>query len=465
MTTSRTLIDPGSYRDPSGQIYSVEGKIFRTVMPAAAEDFDFTRSHDVFRRLVREQRIIAEEVVAPEVIGAGAEAYRVLEHPRVPVISYPYEWCFSQLKSAALHHLDLHLELLDGGITLSDASAYNLQFQGPTPIFIDALSFRRYIDGEYWLGHRQFCEQFLNPLLLRALFGVPHNAWYRGSLEGISAVHLARLLRARHLLSWNVLTHVLLQGRFQHQTTQKSLAEQRVTERKLPLLGFKQILRGLRKYIHKLKPAESGATLWEDYATHNSYAPIEASAKHQFIAKFAATVTPDLICDIGCNTGDYLAVALESGAKYGIGLDADQGSLDKLFARANKQHLRLLPLYCDFADPTPSQGWAGAERPGILSRAKSDAVLALGLVHHLAIGRNLPLAAVIDALLSIAPQGVIEFVQKADPMTQALLRFRKDIFPDYREDFFENYLRSRATIVQTATVSEHGRKLYWFAKH
>lgn len=463
--SSQVLIDPGSFRDPSGRVLAIDGRVFRTVMPHAAKEFEITRQSGILRRLAQEQRIVGEEQVAPEIIGAhGAGAYRVLEHPRLPVISYPYEWCFSQLKAAALHHLDLHLELLDGGMTLSDASAYNIQFCGAQPIFIDALSFRRYVEGEFWFGHRQFCEQFLNPLLLRALFGIPHNAWYRGSIEGIPAVEFARLLRPRHLLSWNVLTHVLMQGKLQRQSVQTANTDARISGKKLPLIAFRQILRGLRSYIHKLHPADHGKTQWENYATDNSYAPDEASAKRQFVARFSAAIKPKAICDIGCNTGDYIVVALQAGAEHGIGLDSDQGSLDRLFSRARRDKLRLLPLYCDFANPAPSQGWAEVERPGILRRANCDAVLALGVVHHLAIGRNLPVAEVVDSIVGMAPNGVIEFIQKSDPMTQALLRLRTDIFPDYREDMFEQHLASKADIVQSETVSAAGRKLYWYRK-
>ena len=149
----------------------------------------------VLQSLAAAGRVVAFDEVSRDVLGGEAgDPALVLEHPRLPFVSYPYEWPFKALKAAALHHLDIQIDALDGGVALSDASAYNVQFLGAKPIFIDLLSFRRYREGEFWLGHRQFCEQFLNPLLLRALVGVPHNAWYRGSLEGIVSAELSRLL-------------------------------------------------------------------------------------------------------------------------------------------------------------------------------------------------------------------------------------------------------------------------------
>ena len=203
--------DAGSYRDPSGRVFVLDDRVLRTVAPRAAADFEFVRSTGVLQSLITEGAVIAEEPVAAGELPRGLnDARYVLQHPKLPFISYPYEWCFTALKRAALLHLEIQIRCLEQNVTLADASAYNIQFLGPQPIFIDSLSFRRYHEGEFWIGHKQFCEQFLNPLLLRALLGVPHNAWYRGGLEGIPTAELNRLLPLRRKLSWNVLTNVVM---------------------------------------------------------------------------------------------------------------------------------------------------------------------------------------------------------------------------------------------------------------
>ena len=174
-------------------------------MPMAADDFDFVRGSGLIDELHSRGKVIGEQIVDAALLGEhAADAHYVLEHPRLPFVSYPYEWSFSALKAAALLHLDIQQAALKKGVTMTDATAYNIQFIGPRPVFIDSLSFRRYQEGEYWAGHRQFCEQFINPLLLRSFNGIPHNAWYRGELEGISAENLSRLLPWRSRLSWNV---------------------------------------------------------------------------------------------------------------------------------------------------------------------------------------------------------------------------------------------------------------------
>jgi ribosomal protein L11 methylase PrmA len=457
--------ESGSFRDRRGRIFYVDGRVLRTVMPMAATDYEFVRSSGIVDALVADNKLVSETVVDASLLGEhGDGAQFVLEHPRLPFISYPYEWSFSALKAAALLHLDIQQAALQKDVTMTDATAYNVQFVGPKPIFIDSLSFRRYKDGEYWAGHRQFCEQFINPLLLRSLAGVPHNAWYRGALEGISAEDLSKVLPWRSRLSWNVLTNVFMQARLQR-TADSGKAIEKAKARKLPRIAYEQMLYGLRKWIAGLEPKADGKTVWQDYANDNSYADEEAIRKRRFVAEFASSVRPALIFDIGCNTGDYSAVALENGAELAIGFDFDHGALDYGYRRAARDSLNFLPLHLDAANPSPNQGWSQAERMGLQERTKGDAVMGLALVHHLAVAKNLPLDEVISWLVDMAPQGIIEFVPKHDPMVQRLLQMREDLFDDYDQESFEKYLGRRARVIKSEIVSASGRTLYWFDRN
>ncbi len=465
---SAAVAEPASFRDPSGRVYRRDDRIFRTIMEPAAADFEFVRSTGLIERLSAEGRVVPAEPVGMDALGAAAEGARyVVEHPRLPFISYPYEWPFPALKAAALLHIGIHLEALERGVTLSDASAYNVQFRGPRPVFIDTLSFRRYTDGDFWTGHRQFCEQFLNPLLLRAFLGIPHNTWYRGSLEGIGAEEINRLLPLSRKVSWNALTHVVLQASLQRTAAngKDDAAAGAIKERRLPLAAFRRMLERLGRWIEALEPLDTGRTVWAEYADNNSYAAPEAAAKEDMVRQFAAAVRPGMLWDLGCNTGAFSKAALEAGAKHAIGFDFDQGALEAAFARAEAEDLDLLPLYLDAANPSPSQGWAQNERQGLMERAPADGLLALAFVHHLAIARNMPLELLVDWLVALAPQGLVEFVPKTDPMVQRMLRLREDIFAEYNEENFLACLTARARIVENRVVSDHGRRLLWFARH
>lgn len=454
--------ESGSFRDHRGRIFYVEGRVLRTVMPMAVADFDFVRQSGLVDELYAQGKLTGEQLVDSAILGEHAgDARYVLEHPRLPFISYPYEWSFSALKAAALLHLDIQQQALRKNVTLTDATAYNIQFIGHRPVFIDNLSFRRYEDGEYWAGHRQFFEQFVNPLLLRSVLDVPHNAWYRGELEGISAQDLSRVLPWRSRLSWNILTNVHMQAKLQN-TANSSAAIEKAKARKLPRIGFEQILHSLRKWVESLQSKGEHKTVWQDYANDNSYDDEEAVHKRAFIAEFCRAVQPGLILDVGCNTGDYSIHALENGAELAVGFDFDHGALEYGYRRACSEERNFLPLHLDAANPSPEQGWAQSERMGFRRRAQGDAVLGLALIHHLAIAKNLPLADVIGWLVDMAPQGVIEFVPKNDPMVQRLLQLREDLFDDYEQASFEAYLGDRARVHKSETVSASGRTLYWF---
>lgn len=462
--TDAVVRDEGSYRDPAGHVFKSNGRIFRTVGRSAVSDYEWLRGRGLLERLAQDGWLVATHEVdldLPEAWQLTADY--VLEHARIDYISFPYEWPFPALKAAALHHLDLHLELLGHGATLSDASAYNIQFEGARPVFIDVLSLRPYREDEYWLAHRQFCEQFLNPLLLRAMFGIPHNAWYRGSLEGIETDALARLMPLRRKLSWNVLSHVVLQARLNRTASANATASiERVRARRLSKTGYVGLLRQLRRWIASLTPRDTGPTTWGDYERLHTYSWEEEADKRQFVAEFVGRVQPGLLFDLGCNAGAYAALALASGARRVIGFDYDQRALEIAFARARADKLDFLPLFLDAGNPSPDQGWRQAERPGFERRARADALLGLAFTHHLAIGRNIPLDRLLEWITNLAPQGVVEFVPKDDPTVRQMLALRDDVFPTYHQEAFEAGLQRCARIVRSAPVSRHNRRLYWY---
>jgi ribosomal protein L11 methylase PrmA len=457
----------GSFRDPRGHVFESGDRIFRLIRKAAFDDYGFIREAKVLQRLVERGWLINSwEVDRSNFDFPDPEVVAVVEHPRLEFVSHPYEWSFALLRAAALHHLDLHLELLDHGATLSDASAYNIQFVGAKPIFIDLLSIRRYRDGEFWVGHKQFCEQFLNPLLLRAFFDIPHNAWYRGALEGIPTEELAALLPMRKRVSVRVMSHVLLPAMAHRGTRAHRPSELRkLRERKLPLRSLRSMLLQLRNWIDGLRPANTERSVWADYTRTNTYASVEQRAKRAFVAEFVAATRPCLLWDLGCNTGDYSQLALASGCRYVVGFDFDKNAIDAAYARARGENLAFLPLFLDAANPSPDQGWRNAERRGLVHRGSADALLALAFEHHLAIGRNVPLDQVVQWLVSLAPCGLIEWVEKTDSTVQCMLALREDIFNRYTLPVFEAELTRHARVVKSVTVSDEGRRLYWYERN
>ena len=454
----------GSYRDPSGHVFTRGDRIFRTVSKNAVPDYEFLRDSGLLAHLEASGQLVGSREVSMKELGlADSSAHYVIEHPKLDLISYPYEWPFAALKQAALFHLKLHMDLLDWGANLSDASAYNVQYRGAQPIFIDLLSLRRYREGEYWNGHRQFCEQFLNPLILRAYCGIPHNAWFRGRSEGISTVDLAALIPGIRKVSLRCFTHIVLPAWFQRPANQNEISAAVPHKGKLPKTALLGMLKQLHTWIGGLEPPRGQRTTWDKYSPTTSYSSDEAKAKAELLAEFTSSAKPRCLLDVGCNNGEQAELALANGAKAVVGIDGDPLACDAAFERARNHKLDLTILQMDLADPSPGQGWLGRERPPVTERIRADALIAMALVHHLAIGRNIPLAWVIDWLIDTASQGVIEFVEKTDPQIMRMLRFRDDIFAEYDLESFRSVVQRRAKIIRETRISD-GRVLIWYRR-
>lgn len=451
---SSIAVDPGSFRDPGGRIFIDNGRVLRAVYDSNAAAYEAFRDSGLLKDLIAKGTLVPSEELEVGSHAAGQGARYLLEHEKLPFVSYPYEWSFSQLRRAALFQLDLLLDGLEGGFTLSDATAYNIQFVGSEPIFIDHLSFRPYRDGEIWAAHRQFCMQFLNPLILWSRLGVAPNGWYRGNLEGIAPEELAPLLGARDKFSLTVASHVVAQAALQRRANAGGGSA--APPRPLARNAFKAMLLQLKSFIGGLK-SPVGGTVWEGYDGDNSYGSVEAAAKHRFVGQMVAGARPRLMFDVGCNSGDYSVTGLDNGAAYVVGFDFDFGALERAVDRSAKGKLPFLPLWLDATNPSPAQGWNQQERGGFAQRARGDAVVALAFIHHLAIARNIPLAAAVDWIMDVAPVGVIEFPPKSDPMVQHLLSRREDIFPDYTEEHFLAEVGKRGRVKASEHLSDDGR--------
>ncbi len=466
MTTRTVRVDPASFRDPAGQVLeSDDGRIFRIVRPQARDDFQAAHASTRVAELIESGALIAAQESPADVPAEWTPPESLLiEHPRVPFLSYPAEWPFSALKAAALLHLDLQLKLLDDDLTLSDASAFNIQFIGPHPIFIDWLSLRRYREGEYWAGHAQFCDEFLNPLLLSALRGVPHHAWLRSLQDGIPRNELARLLPWRAYLSPRIWTHVLLPLYLERRVRSRRKLETQAHRRPLPRKAYRGLLLQLRHWIQTLNPPAL-STPWGRYTSDTSYSASDAQAKKAAVEAFVGARRPEQLWDLGCAGGEFSEAALQAGAKTVIGFDADCGALEQAFTRTQKQRLHLLPLYQDFTNPTPAQGWQHQERRSLQDRSRqADALLALALTHHLAISRNLPLEQIAAWLTGLAPCGLVEFVPRGDSRVDDLLALRDREFPEYTPENFEQAMAKHAHLQPATEATTTGRRLYIFER-
>ncbi len=464
--------DTGSFRDPNGYVFLDKGRVLRAIMPAMHDQFAAIYDSGIIERLSNQglilacDRVDADEVKLANFIGArGETAAALYEHPKVPMISYPYEWTFSQLKAAAIAHLELQIAAFEEGYVLSDASAYNIQFIDGRPIHIDVLSLQVYKEGQAWNGYNQFCRQFLLPLLLEAWGGVSFQAMYRGSIDGISFSDALAILPKRKLFSsLTGLLHVYMHGRSITSASSATFETKTLKTATVSRNNYLAILRQLHGFLTELQSKKRSETYWNSYAVKNSYSDEMRDTKLGFVEDWAARTKPGLIWDVGGNTGDFSAAAIEAGAQSSVVLDSDLDSLEALYNTRTKRGVPILPMAMNLSDPSADIGWNQKERKGLMTRAIADGVIALAVIHHMVIGANLPLVEVVNWVLDLAPEGIIEFVPKRDPMVRRLLKAREDLFPDYTEENFRDLVCRRRKIVAEHKFDSNGRLLVAFGK-
>ena len=431
--SSAPRFEPGSFRDPDTKVFLHDGLVFRCLSARALADWNRLAATRFFTEFTEQGRLIPTRQVVdraglPDLAPAWAA---VLEHQRLPVVSYPYEWSFGMLKDAALLQIDLVLAALDERMTLKDATPFNIQWIGSRPTFIDIGSFTVYEPGDPWAGYRQFCETFLYPLFLQAYRNVPFQPWLRGRLDGMTAEECRSWLSARDCFRSGVLTHVLLQAKAQ---TRYEDANRNV-KAELRAAGFgaaliRNNLVRLRRTVARLRWRPARST-WSGYQGALPYTGGELERKTRFVRRVLSARRWSRVWDIGCNTGVYSRLAADH-ADYVLALDADQLVVDRLYAALKAENRStILPLVADVADPSPGLGWRGRERRPLADRDAPDLILCLALMHHVVIGRNVPLADFVDWLAGFDADIVVEVVDREDPMVERLLRNRRDQAIEY----------------------------------
>ena len=390
MTDGQGSRDPGSWRDPYGFVYRRDGTWLRQVNEAARDEWEAVAASGLLGRLQAAGLLIGHEPAPQGWAADPSIAIEVIQPEPIPFISYPYEWAFGQLKTAALLTLRIQGEAAKAGFELRDASAYNVQFLRGTPIFIDTLSFRRAMPGAPWIAYRQFCEHFLAPLALMAHTDIRLAGLLRDHLDGIPLDLAAALLPTRSKLSFGLGTHLHLHARAQRQHADRPESASQAKARSMSPTQQAALLDSLTRLISGLKWQPAG-TEWADYGTASSYDDASARAKDALVETFLRAAAPTVVWDLGANAGRYSAIAAGIADRV-IALDIDPAASERHWLSLQERgETKILPLLQDLANPSPSLRWDARERASLFDRAEGATLLALALVHHLAIGRNVPL--------------------------------------------------------------------------
>lgn len=455
-----------SFRDRSGYVYTEEDKIIRTINKVFKKHWDHATVSGLLDKLVANKMIIP--FVEQETLPGAWKSFFV---ERIPFISYPYEWCFSQLKDASFLTLNLQREALDYGMILKDASAFNVQFLGTSAIFIDLLSFEKWEDDAPWKAYKQFCSHFLAPLALSSYTDIQCGCMSRLWIDGIPLPLVSKLLPFRTLFSFRLSWHLHLHAKMQTKHSNIQHSNKNVKNIKVSSDTLNGVVKSLENAIKRLKLKQNN-TEWAGYYEDNNYTDSATESKLKFVESVASKVGHDsklpMAVDLGANTGRY-SRCLSPYFEYIIAPDIDPCAVESHYTNLKQSSIsNILPLVIDLANVSPALGWACSERDSFSSRCKANFINALALIHHLVITAGIPLNLISNYISEILLPGgylVIEFVPKEDSQVKRMLSTREDVFDDYTLDGFKNAFASSFNIEDSFQIPETVRTIFIMRRH
>lgn len=453
-----------SYRDPSGFIFTKDNIIFRAINNIYKENYIYFMESGLYKELCSKNYIIPhEETEELNNIISDENIFKIIKPKKIPFITYPYEWCFSQLKDAAILTLKIQKIALKYNMILKDASAYNIQFLDGKPIFIDTLSFEMYNGDSTWIAFNQFTKHFIVPLILMSYKDIRLNQLLISNIDGIPVDLANNILPISSKLNPFVFMNIKMQTKFQkkYENKDQNVVENKdINNNKDKLINLNIYLQdNLNKLKLKLKNTE-----WGEYYSTTNYDDISFQHKKTIVEDFINISNPTSLWDFGANNGLFTRIASNKNINS-LAFDIDPLACEFNYNQIKENNEKnILPVLFDLTNPSPSIGWANEERDSISYRDKPDIIMALALIHHLAISNNLNFDKIANYFSSLSKKLIIEFVPKEDSQVQKLLLTRKDIYEEYNIEHFETSFSKYYKIINKKNINNSKRTIYLMEK-
>ncbi len=452
---------PSSFRDPVGHVFSDGHKLFRKIFPLYFKQFDYLHASGLYQALTDKKLLI------PHQIKEKNENFIVIEPELISFFSYPYEWSFEALKSAALLTLEVQEHALVHGMSLKDASAYNVGFKGTQPVFIDTLSFDFSASNTPWRAYGQFCRHFLSPLLLMAYTDVTLHKLMTVYLDGIPLDLTRRLLPSKTLLNPFIYTNIHLHSKLieKYQATHGSSQN---TRKNPQFTNQTKLVHWLKENIKKLS-LKSSKTEWADYHQCLNYSATALSEKEIVVTSWIKNIKTKRVWDMGCNIANYSqAICRECPTiEEVVATDIDALAINQAYRGLIQQEAhKIYPLIIDITSPSPGIGFENIERTSFIDRLleyKVDCTVALAIIHHLTISNNIPFGRLSSFLKKISPYLLIEFVGPQDSWAAKLLNDKRDakhLFSFYSLENFKKEFSEDFKIVEEKRLHDSHRTLF-----
>lgn len=337
----------------------------------------------------------------------------ILKHELL-AISYPYEWTPTMLIDAALHTLNLSDSLRRDRLVVKDFLPSNLLYDGKQWKFIDFCSIIREesLLSESWLPRNETIEKskrsifkimFIPFFFVPILLGVNGATYQMTDLLKDNYCNSGKLAPGWRNLVFSRISKKYFSNLFclfkAHRIIRKS--------------DIDQINNEVRKLLMALRSKSPKSAYSNYYEQKNEDLSVleksDWNEKQKSIDSILDAKRPKTLVDIGANTGWYSMLGLKYGASV-YALDNDCASLDIAYRKTLEQG--LIPFHIDFEDI-----WKQANQvsTSFNERYRVDMVFALGLVHHLVLGKGLSIEVVMQRLSSLTTESlVLEFVDLDD---------------------------------------------------
>jgi hypothetical protein len=447
---------PASYRDPSGFVFRHGDHWYRQVNARYREDYLQLMGSGLYDKLVANGLLLPHREI-PANYTDSPDWFKTLLPDQLPFISVPEEWCPAQLKDAALCTLAITRISIAHDMILKDATPRNIQFPKGAPVLIDSLSFERYEPSRPWVAYRQFCECFLYPLFLHRYLGSGTHPIICAWPDGIPAGITARMLPLRSRLRLPAWLHVFL----------PSMVGRNVkSDAPLPVFSktrMMHLLSNLEEVVRKLDVPGSSAKGWIAYYEKDILSKDYLREKQTLFLSMIDSLDFASALDLGANDGRFSQILAQKNVPV-IAADADWQCVEALYRTSTGAH-PIQALRVDIANPTPATGFDHRERSSFSERATSDLVVALALVHHLVLGRNIPLPMIAAYFARLTDRWlVIEFVPLDDEKSIQLVRHKSAYPTPYDQEAFEEHFGRVFTIERSSVIPGTARIIYLMRK-
>ena len=418
------IIEPNniSYRDTAARVVKKETGYYRYIFHEYKAEYDHLMESGLYQELIQKELLIEHQEI--ELDTDDPKVYKLLLPNQIPFQSYPFEWSYTQWRKSILTYLRINHIALKYGMILKDATPYNFYLKGGKAVMFDTSSFMFFIENDSWVAYRQFCEEFLSPVILMHYNGSEWSKLTMANLRGMPLSFVSKQLPIKSWFNLTTLLHVHIHSKYSGYN--KSENQERKKKKGFSLEKIKSLQKMIFNTISEWDKPYQYKSHWSTYYKYDIESQEYLKDKEATIRKWLEITKPKSVLDLGANTGKFSFIAAEYAEKV-ISLEGDENCVDEIeYQIKEKKHESVYTLIGNIAEPSPTIGLQNDETNSICKRANSDLILGLALTHHLHISNKLSFKRIANIFSSLSLKYlIVEFIPITDAKVQILLKDKK----------------------------------------